>query len=390
MSDDVDALSITGGSHAHRASPLLMSAHATPALQSDAVPGVLRHLRYLTHSFAHRGRRISYINIYARPRESAHDADLESITARESGFEGIACVDDAARAAILALRAYEQIGAVEALELAQAWLGFVQYMQEADGRFTNFIIDGSGEKNRSGRTSRTGGQWWTARAMWALATAWRVTGEQPYRRSLLRGRLAPTRDMKKKAVQALALMELYQRQPATALLLRICALCDAIVASGPRYFGDTAGQADVCLWGYHQLQAVARAGRLFSRRDYVAACERTVQNLIQPVIVQGFYHEYPRQQDHQCAYDIAPMALGLAELSATTGQSHYRDLALDCAAWLDGNNLAGAALYDAHRGRCSDGITAGAVSLNCGAESAIEAGFIELMRRDLCPAVDAP
>jgi hypothetical protein len=60
-----------------------------------------------------------------------------------------------------------------------------------------------------------------------------------------------------------------------------------------------------------------------------------------------------------------------------------RELALECAAWLDGNNLAGTAMYDPRTGCCSDGITAGEASRNCGAESAIEAGFIELARRRL-------
>jgi hypothetical protein len=60
-----------------------------------------------------------------------------------------------------------------------------------------------------------------------------------------------------------------------------------------------------------------------------------------------------------------------------------RELALEGASWLDGHNLAGTAMYDARTGCCSDGITGGQASRNCGAESAIEAGFIELARRRL-------
>ncbi len=37
-------------------------------------------------------------------------------------------------------------------------------------------------------------------------------------------------------------------------------------------------------------------------------------------------------------------------------------------------------MYDAQTGRCLDGITEGQASRNCGAESAIEAGFAELER----------
>jgi len=176
-------------------------------------------------------------------------------------------------------------------------------------------------------------------------------------------------------------MELYVKNPDDALCRRICALCDAIVASGPGFFRDRVAKADVAMWGYHQLQAVARAGRLFSRLDYLAACAETVHNLVEPVIENGFYHVYPRQQECQCAYDISTLALGLEELYLATGRERYRDLALACASWLDGANAAGEAVYDPETGRCSDGITAGVASRNCGAESTIEAGFVELARR---------
>jgi hypothetical protein len=40
-------------------------------------------------------------------------------------------------------------------------------------------------------------------------------------------------------------------------------------------------------------------------------------------------------------------------------------------------------LYDPDTRRCSDGIVGGRASSNCGAESAIEAEFVELARRRL-------
>src|SRR2546421_693694 len=188
----------------------------------EPIPGILRHVHRLTRSFVHDGQRISYIHAYARPLGPGPEPDLEFIRAQESGFEGIACVDDVARAAILALHVHEETGSAVALRLARDWLRFVIYMQEPDGRFTNFIGDEAGTKNRHGRTSYAGGRWWTARALWALAMAWRVTGDEDYLRHFLHGRLAPTRDLKVKALQALALMELYQRRPDDHLRQRIC------------------------------------------------------------------------------------------------------------------------------------------------------------------------
>jgi hypothetical protein len=358
-----------------------MMKRSLPLAGEEQCPHVLRHLQRLTRSFVHEGQCISYIHVYACPVGPGREPPLAFITAQDSGFEGIACVDDVARAAILALRVHEETGSAGALRLARDWLRFVIYMQEPDGRFTNFILDEAGTKNQSGRTSYAGGRWWTARALWALATAWRVTGDEGYLRHIRRGRLTPTRDMKVKGIQALALMELYQCRPDEALRRRICALCDAIVASGPAYFRDRVGQAEVALWGYHQLQAVARAAHLFSRLDYAAACASTVHSLVEPVIDNGFYDTYPSRREPQCAYCVSTLVAGLEELYRLTHAPSYRDLALACAAWLDGNNPAGLALYDAGTGRCADGVTAGRPSPHCGAESAIEAGFMELVRR---------
>lgn len=119
----------------------------TPPLprSEQQVPDVLRHLRHLTRSFVHDGERISYVGIYARPSGSRREPPFTLLTARESGFEGIACLDDAARAAMLALQVYEETGDPAALRLARAWLRFVTYMQEPDGRFptVNLFVDHS-------------------------------------------------------------------------------------------------------------------------------------------------------------------------------------------------------------------------------------------------------
>jgi hypothetical protein len=178
-------------------------------------------------------------------------------------------------------------------------------------------------------------------------------------------------------------MELYQLRPEPRLRQRICALCDAIVASGPGYFRDRRGRAEIALWGYHQLQAVAQAARLFARLDYVRACQETVRSLIAPVVAGGFSHVYPHQRDGQCAYSISTLVLGLEALYRVSGRSADRALALECADWLAGHNAAHTVLYDPETGCCSDGIADGRASSNCGAESAIEAGFMELARRRL-------
>jgi hypothetical protein len=138
------------------------------------------------------------------------------------------------------------------------------------------------------------------------------------------------------------------------------------------------------MYAYHQLHAVARAGRLLARPEYIAACEQTVASLVEPVIRDGFYHIYPTQRDHQSVFDVSALAEGLEALYHATENPHYRELALQCCAWLDGNNPAGAPVYDPETGRCHDNINlAGQIAPTTGAESAIEAGNLQLVRARL-------
>src|SRR5690348_13917588 len=246
------------------------SRRGTLSLKPERVPGILQHLTRLSGSFLQEIGEIQFLHVYARPAHPGPLARLEFIRAAESGPEGIACVDDVARAALLAIAVYERYHVPAARELARLWLEFVLYMQEPEGRFTNFILDQRGLKNHRGRTSHPGGLWWSARAHWALAAGWRVTGEARYLSAFHRGRLAGTADLKVTGVQVLALLELYEGDPSPPLRRRICSLCDRLLAAGPDYLRDRRGRAELMPWGYHQLQAVARAGRLFSRIDYLA------------------------------------------------------------------------------------------------------------------------
>ena len=161
-------------------------------------------------------------------------------------------------------------------------------------------------------------------------------------------------------------------------------LCETIIASGPDYFRSVSGQDHVWMYDYHQLEAVARAGRLLGRADYLAACEATVANLVEPVIRSGFTHLYPTGDDHQCVFDISSVAEGLEALYDATGNPRYCELALECCAWLDGNNPARAPMYNPETGRCYDKISLdGEIATGTGAESAIEAGYLHLVRARL-------
>lgn len=279
---------------------------------------------------------------------------------------------------------YERCRSRKALSLAKRWLTFVEYMQYPDGDFANFIRNGAGVRNASGPTSIKGGYAWSSRAKWALACAYRLTGVESYRASFERCVLAPTVDNKMNAVLALGEMEIYRAAPSAALRRSIEHRIDRIVASDPPYFRDLPRRKRVELWGYHQLHAVAEASLLLGDPLLLGTCRHTVNNLVEPDVRAMFWTSYPEKGTNGvCAYMVTPIVQGLAAMYRATGARRYRQLSLMGSAWFYGRNDARTAMYDPTTGMCRDGISRGIASENHGAESAIEAGFAELVRRDL-------
>jgi hypothetical protein len=376
---------------------------------------VFEHLASLTWTFPADGREVAALAVYAEPVQTPDGIVYRPLGAAESGPEGVACVDDVARAVVLGLRAWEQERDARGRDLARRWLSFLPYMQGADGRFTNFILDAAGQRNMNGQTSYPGGLWWTCRALWALGAAYRVLGDESALENWLRcplpERAQTASSAKVTGVLALAALEVLRAQPPRPLRAHFEALLEGwaadLFACMDGYLRDVPGQAQarerptgarlaepgegtdpppeaqVGLWGYHQFPALAEAGAWLGRPAYLAACAQTVERLVEPTLAAGFLYAFPGVKANQCAYCISPMMQGLAALYRATGQEHYRDLALQTYGWFTGKNDAGAVMYDPQTGRCLDGINDGHASSNCGAESAIEAGFAELERRSL-------
>jgi hypothetical protein len=345
---------------------------------------LLDYLSALTLDFERDGQSISAVLIYAQPDPDAEDV-YHAVVARETGFEGIACLDDTARAALLALGVYESCGSRRALDLARRWLSFVEYMQYPDGSFANFIRNESGTRNATGPTSVKGGYWWSSRALWALARAHRVTGKRKYRERFEACSLEPMPDGKINALLALAKLELYRAEPTPQLRRSVLDHCDILAGSADEpYFLDHPGILALNLWGYHQLHAVADIANVLDLPALLAPCRRTIRNLVEPDVRARFWHSYPeREKNGVTAYDVSPLVQGLAAMHRATGAQRYRQLALNAAAWFYGRNNARTAMYDPTTGRCRDGISDGFASQNYGAESAVEAGLAELERRAL-------
>ena len=172
------------GSHARRAANIVtifLVAHLfagcgrqpeTLASPPGPAPLAIRldYLQSLGLDAVVRGRPVRVVALYAEAPD-----DRPTGSPARDGHEGIASLDDAARAAVVYLRAYEATGDASARDEALGLLAFVVAMEQGDGEFVNFI-DAQGRPNRDAASSRKSMSYWAARSIWALGEAVRVLG----------------------------------------------------------------------------------------------------------------------------------------------------------------------------------------------------------------------
>jgi hypothetical protein len=376
------------------------------------------HLRHLTERIEFEGDTVSIVHVYA------NYPSYEWVDAKESGPEGIACVDDAARAAVVYLRNYELTGDSQSLKEGTSLLKFVMKMETEDGLFYNFIF-ADHSINRTGKTSYSSFGWWAARGVWAMATGYRVFKNidtafaarlrsgidrtLPHIDSLMRhygrydtlnGYRVPKWLLYESGADVtsellLGLTTYYGITHDKHLQQLIGKLADGLmvmqngnVRSHP-YGLHRSWQTMWHMWGNGQTQALAMGGKLLRKKNMVASAEREAKGFYSRLLINGFVKEMD-VSDHtknltyeQIAYGVRPMAVGLIRLYEATNNPIYLKMAGLAAAWFLGNNTPGETIYDSTSGRCYDGIRDSVnINKNSGAESTIEAlhTLVELAR----------
>jgi hypothetical protein len=365
----------------------------------------LGHLDWLSPEVAIGGEPTLFTHIYAEA------PDFGWIGAPG---EGIAALDDVARAALVYLDFWRATGEPRALGRARAALNFVLALDAGGGAFYNFFLDYGGTINRGGVTSRDGLDWWTGRALGALARghgaflaldppyAARLRAAYCATEALLAarlgavGRFATARGLRAPAwlpadsaalaaLATLALADFQAVAPNERTRGLIVALADGLCAfqlGGPGEFpwGLHPHSLDAPLpwhsWGSHEAQALARAGRLLGRPDWIASARREVDGFFAWQLTQGhiFTLDPLPLASGQQAYAINCLVQAALECFGATGDPAYARMAGLHASWFTGNNAAGRPMYDPATGRGYDGIDRdGAASPHAGAESTIEA-----------------
>lgn len=377
----------------------------------------LAHLTHLTETVTLGNRECDLVHIYAE------HPDYHWVDANQ---EGIACVDDVARAAVFYLRYFEITRQPDLLENARRLLNFVRALQTEDGEFFNFV-DEHLEINRCGRTSQASFDFWAARGYWALGLGSRIFQKidplfadslqqaflkcqsplqkllENYPNSALEnGREYPTWLLNGCSADAtseflLGLGEYLKIDPRPDLRDAARKLAEGLLKmqepAGTPCAGAFLSWRQIWhAWGNAQSSALVPLSQTLNEPEYLSAVQHEADAFFAGLIVRGFVAECQvspqlRQQEFpQIAYGVRGMTVGLLRLAEATGEIKYAQLAGLAAAWLFGNNAARTEMYQTATGRCFDGINdSTTVNLNSGAESTIEA-LLTLVELSTSPA----
>lgn len=371
-------------------------------------PVNLAHLDHLLEEVEINGRPAGIVHIYA---------EAPSYDWVDASNEGIAAVDDVARAALVYLEYGRQTGDATALEKARRCLNFVLALQADDGEFYNFVTDRAATINRTGPTSLKSLGWWAARGAWSLAAgAAAFQGRdaryaEELRVAYLRSESRLAREMIARyntfsklhgvevpgwfigeGADATATMLLglvaYQRaypNPTTVRIITQLAnglaryrLGDALEYPFGAHPASATSTARWNAWGAVQIRALAEASVVLGAAAdpaWLASARAGADEFSARLVAGEMWAELSvlPQRRGQIAYGQTSLVRSLLALSEATGEERYARLAGLAAAWYDGDNIAATPMYDPATGRVFDGIDAVLrVNRNSGAESTIE------------------
>jgi hypothetical protein len=323
---------------------------------------MIRQLARLTQHLPAIGRRAVAIGVYANDEDNG-------LAARDRGFEGVACVDDAARAIVLLLDLYRDTGDRRLGEWAIGLVDFVLHMQRDDGRFHNFIRDWDGTINTDGPTSYAGGTFWQARAVRALAKTHLVLRDPRVALPLARGFAFATENPAPpdvRTIQVLAALDLMHVGLTPVLRETLERWCDEIAdCRDGDVLLNTRAEPVPHLWGHVHEGVLAEAAPVLDRPDLLDLARTSAEALLAPQIERAFPDRMVQP------YGVAAAVYAMDRLYQATGEARYGRWRDQARAWFDGRNSAGLPTYDRVNGRVHDGIDDGRLNPHSGAESNI-------------------
>lgn len=383
------------------------------------------HLNSLFEEIEINGEKVGIVHIYSEAPEYGWIGDED---------EGIACVDDAARAGIAYLRHYDLTGDNKSFERAKLLIRFVLEMQSPDGYFYNFIWPDH-SIHTEGITTKAIPAWWSWRALWMMGEALDVlepsdelTQSIVYSRDKLVRKVLQDEWWKNTKIDTaggfdiptwlpdsgagadqagilLTGLSLQYKQSAQSLTsiasdsikTLMVKMADGImmmqvIDPGQRYDGVMLSWNN--LWhsyGNIQSYALLLAGSQLKDTSMTKSALYEVDNFVTKMVIEGpFNHFYLRKTEKgiqeidlkvfpQIFYGLRPVIWSSLKAAEVTGDEKYKRNAEGLSKWIEGRNPVAKKVYDETTGRAYDGIlSTNEINMNSGAESTIECLLILL------------
>ncbi|HET6332114.1 MAG TPA: glycosyltransferase family 4 protein [Polyangiales bacterium] len=302
-----------------------------------------------------------------------------SVPARQSGY----CVDDNARALIVAVQADRINGSAETKALVTRYLSYLYGSQNVDGTFSNFMTY---ERVLDGATSSDD---CLGRAIWALGISFELADAEGCRmlaRDMLNRALphAEALGPRGSAQALLGLVSVLNADPNAADVRRVLDVLAAKLmdcyrqnaAADWRWF-EPSLTYDNALLPLALFAAYGVTGDRASLRDARESLEFLEEvcfegEQLQLVGNSGWHSRGGEKAsvDEQ-AIDAAAFVLAFCCAYTVTNDRHYLRRMREAFAWFLGANRLGMPLYDFATGGCRDGMGDSYVNQNQGAESTI-------------------
>ena len=339
----------------------------------------------------------------------------------EAENEGVACVDDIARALVFYVKDFEYNGNVESLRKSKQLAKFILYMEAEDSTYYNFVFE-DGQINKTFRTSVSGFQWWMWRALWSLGEAYPTIKSNDeglaneILNSLNKGFSKTIKHFKpsdltnfengitfpnwlpgesgidQTAALIMSLSSYYKINKSDDVLQLINELSNSVLAvqlgSNANYpYGVFLSWRNVWhAWGSLQSYSLLKSYEINKDKKYLSAVLQEINGFYKYLNENKYYNEIffknnngliedvSKSKYPQIAYGIRPMIYACLEAYNITNDEKYAIQAGEIAQWLFGDNDLGKALYNSETGICFDGISSSeSLNMNSGAESTIEA-----------------
>ncbi|MEK7376740.1 MAG: glycosyltransferase, partial [Candidatus Margulisiibacteriota bacterium] len=298
---------------------------------------------------------------------------------RSTGY----CLDDNARAIMLAAWAVFLLKDKEAQRLLSVYCGFVRYMQKEDGGFANFMDYKRNHLEEKGSDDSNG------RAIWALGfLIWRNKDEayRSFAAEMIKSafNIIPKLNLRGKAFAAMGLV-CYLRtfnsdEQAYELLKKVSADLESAYQnhSAPswNWFEDILcyDNAIMPMALFNAYSILKDEKLLNTAKESLAFLEKIVfkDEILSIVGNDGWYRKGGKKaQFDQQSIDAASMVMALQSAYRVTRDTQYLKKMKTAFDWFLGENDLGIPMYDMASKGCSDGLMRGGASMNQGAESTV-------------------